>query len=230
MRHSGYKPGMNMADYLTYWSDRWKQYKGDGHFEKTFSEVYKTGLEEKAFEDEIIGEKDDSLILDLMRVALRVDPLKPHDFFDLEGKMAGSGGGKTDWSKVFGKQKQLSEQQVKTADNVIQKIQHKTRLQLQEKGILDTKGKLTQKSINECKEVPLQGNELKNPQVIEELTKNGTKIEDWKKMETIESIILPNGNKAKVHFYKNTKTGEVNTNIDFKLKGNVPLDKGFQEL
>jgi hypothetical protein len=48
LRHSGYKPGMNMADYLTYWSDRWKEHKGDGHFEKTFSEVYKTGLEEKA--------------------------------------------------------------------------------------------------------------------------------------------------------------------------------------
>jgi hypothetical protein len=45
LNHSKYAPGMNLADYLTYWSGRWEM---PGHFEKTFSEIYREGLEEKA--------------------------------------------------------------------------------------------------------------------------------------------------------------------------------------
>jgi hypothetical protein len=45
LEHSKYNPGMNIADYLTYWSGRWEM---PGLFEETFPEVYQKGLEEKA--------------------------------------------------------------------------------------------------------------------------------------------------------------------------------------
>ncbi|CAK9253553.1 unnamed protein product [Sphagnum jensenii] len=108
----------------------------------------------------------------------KTDPMSPYDFFDLEGKMGGSGmmaggagGGKLGWGRIFANQKKLSEQQIKTANNVIQKIQHRTRLQLQDKGILDAKGNLTKKSIKNSVEVKIK-EPLKNPDVIKELTKN----------------------------------------------------------
>ena len=91
---------------------------------------------------------------------------------------------------------------------------------------MDSKGNLTKKAIETAK--PIEKLKIENPKVIKELTKDGSKIEDWNKVATKEGIILPNGNKAKVHFYKNTKTGKVNTELDFKVKGEIPLDKGYE--
>jgi hypothetical protein len=185
-----------------------------------------------SFEDGDWGE-----VVQLIPIAKmqKTDPMSPYDFFDLEGKMGGSGmmaggagGGKLGWNRLFANQKKLSEQQIKTANNVIQKIQHRTRLQLQEKGILDKKGNLTSKATaKENIKVVKEGKQLDNPNVVKELTKDGSKIEEWSKVATKETIALPNGKEAQVHFYRH-KSGKVNTNIDFKLSEPVPIDKGYE--
>lgn len=62
---------------------------------------------------------------------------------------------------------------------------------------------------------------MKNPSVINELTKNGSRITDWTKLST-QSIEMPTGQRIQVHFYKNQVTGEINyTHSDFKVKNPV---------
>jgi hypothetical protein len=61
---------------------------------------------------------------------------------------------------------------------------------------------------------------LNNPKVIEELTRNGGDITDWEK-RTTPSIDLSTGQRIQVHYYYNVKTGEINYNIDFKVKNPV---------
>lgn len=58
------------------------------------------------------------------------------------------------------------------------------------------------------------------PAVVKELTADGSKIEDWGKFTT-QSITLPNGGRSQIHYYMNKITGEINLNIDFKVKGVV---------
>jgi hypothetical protein len=48
MKSAGYTPGMNLADYLEYWSTRSKGWNKPQDFSKLFPGVYKIGLEEKA--------------------------------------------------------------------------------------------------------------------------------------------------------------------------------------
>ena len=40
---------------------------------------------------------------------------------------------------------------------------------------------------------------IRNPEIIRVLTKDGSRIEDWEKMTT-ESIKLPNGQSNQIHF------------------------------
>ncbi|HXH55197.1 MAG TPA: hypothetical protein VNK03_05590 [Gammaproteobacteria bacterium] len=54
-----------------------------------------------------------------------------------------------------------------------------------------------------------------------ELTKDGSQMKDWGKYTTRDAVTLPNGQKVQVHFYKNDVTGEVNTNIDYKITPEV---------
>ena len=115
------------------------------------------------------------------------------------------------------------------AKNVIQKVQLRAKLQLEQAGLIDNNGRLTQKAINNI-DIVKKGEDLKNAKVIKELTKNGSKIEDWAKVGTKDKIILPDEKKARIHFYKNMKTGEINPNIDFKLAQPVPIDKGYKPL
>jgi RHS repeat-associated protein len=63
----------------------------------------------------------------------------------------------------------------------------------------------------------ISGNELKNPDVINALTKNGSNISDWAKMST-ETFKSPSGD-FQVHFYQNIGTGEVST-YEMKVKFN----------
>jgi hypothetical protein len=96
----------------------------------------------------------------------------------------------------------------------------KAYLSLQQEGILDKDGRLTEYAIRESKSALSEDTSIKNPVVIAELTKNGGSITDWEKVKT-PSIELSTGQRVQVHFYKNRVTGEVNYNIDFKIKGEV---------
>lgn len=71
--------------------------------------------------------------------------------------------------------------------------------------IADDNGFLKKDVINGSKEI-IKGNKLKNKELVKELTKNESDIEDWGKYKT-KSIDSPTG-KFKVHFYKNSKQGK----------------------
>ena len=62
----------------------------------------------------------------------------------------------------------------------------------------------------------IPGVDLNNPEVLAELTSDGSRIEDWGKYAT-PSFRWPGG-KFKVHFYYNDTTRAVNYNIDYKAK------------
>ncbi|CAD5903348.1 hypothetical protein CMALT394_970002 [Carnobacterium maltaromaticum] len=68
----------------------------------------------------------------------------------------------------------------------------------------------------------ISGDRLKDPIVISELTKDGSSMSDWAKMESTYSYETSMGN-GKVHYYKNTKTGEINF-YDAKMKVPIPKD------
>ena len=96
-----------------------------------------------------------------------------------------------------------------------------TQLAFEEAGILTRGGAgLTDEAIAASSEIKIAGGNLTNPAVVQELTANGSLIEDWGKFRT-QSIQLPNGQSSQIHFYQNKVTGEVNLNIDFKVKGIV---------
>ncbi|HXH55479.1 MAG TPA: hypothetical protein VNK03_07050 [Gammaproteobacteria bacterium] len=65
------------------------------------------------------------------------------------------------------------------------------------------------------------GDDLNNPKVTQELTKDGSKMADWGKYTTKKAVKLSNGQKVQVHFYKNEITGEINKNIDYKISPGV---------
>lgn len=101
------------------------------------------------------------------------------------------------------------------------------KLGLQEAGTLDLNGDLTQNAIQNA-DVVIPGQNLTNPAVISELTKDGSSMSDWAKMST--DVTLPSGQRVQVHFYENIVTGEVNTAIDFKISdvkgiGDIPLNR-----
>ncbi|OOF45774.1 hypothetical protein BKK52_12080 [Rodentibacter trehalosifermentans] len=104
---------------------------------------------------------------------------------------------------------------------------NKTRAQLRaelafkDANILTVDGKLTDVAINNSRIINLTDGVIKNPSIVKILTKDGSRIEDWKKMTT-ESIKLSNGQSLQIHFYKNVKTGKVDYETkDFKVKGVV---------
>lgn len=68
----------------------------------------------------------------------------------------------------------------------------------------------------------ISGTDLKDPKVISELTKNGSPMSDWAKMESIYEYETTFG-KGKVHYYKNLKTGEISS-YDTKIKISIPKD------
>jgi RHS repeat-associated protein len=96
-----------------------------------------------------------------------------------------------------------------------------TQLAFEEAGILTRGGTgLTVEGISTAREIPVAGGRLTNPVVVEELTRRGGSITDWSKFTT-QSVKLPSGQNSQIHFYQNIKTGEINLNVDFKVKGVV---------
>jgi filamentous hemagglutinin len=91
-----------------------------------------------------------------------------------------------------------------------------TELAFKQAGILDEKGRLTQKAVDTS--LPARSSEmpLSNPGVVSELTKDGSRIEDWEKRTTL-SVALPSGESKQIHFYKNKVTGKVNYSAPSKL-------------
>ncbi len=88
-------------------------------------------------------------------------------------------------------------------------------LALKQANILCAKGELTRHALSNPVKLK-EGVKLENPKVIQELTKDGSKMADWAKYTTREAVALSNGQKVQVHFYQNKITGEVNKNIDYK--------------
>lgn len=63
---------------------------------------------------------------------------------------------------------------------------------------------------------------MKDQKLIEELTKDGSNISDWVKMESVYSYTNEYGT-GKIHYYYNQKTGTVSY-YDCKMKIKVPRD------
>lgn len=61
---------------------------------------------------------------------------------------------------------------------------------------------------------------------MQQSPKNGENINDWGKYEYKSPQKLPGqNNSVNIHFYYNPKTGQVNYNIDYKVKnGNVQFN------
>jgi filamentous hemagglutinin len=94
-------------------------------------------------------------------------------------------------------------------------------LAFEEAGVLTKNGTLTSEAINKATEIKLADRVIKNPTIIKELTKDGSKIEDWSKYKT-NSVTMPNGQRLQVHFYKNDITGKIDyMTQDYKVKGVV---------
>jgi RHS repeat-associated protein len=116
------------------------------------------------------------------------------------------------------------------AQNVNNAVRLRTQLDLEEAGILREGGQgLTDEAISEATEIPIKGGELRNPEVVNELTKIGGNIQDWAKFRT-KTITLHSGQRVQVHFYMNRVTGQVSYKpwYDFKVKGKIYLEKGLE--
>jgi len=68
----------------------------------------------------------------------------------------------------------------------------------------------------------ISGEDLKDKNAINALTSDGSDIGDWFKMESNRKYLTEYG-EAKVHFYKNMKTGEISS-YDAKFKISKPKD------
>lgn len=71
----------------------------------------------------------------------------------------------------------------------------------------------------------IQGKDLWDPKAREILTSDGSKIEDWAKMESESSYATSYG-EGKIHYYKNVSTGEISS-FDCKMK--IPKPKQFRQ-
>lgn len=106
------------------------------------------------------------------------------------------------------------------ASSAVNRAQMQGQLSLEQAGIIDRDGHLTQSAISSSTEATT-GLNLKNPKVIERLTSDGSRITDWSKRST-QSVDLPSGERIQVHFYYNRITGKVDRGIDYKVKGDIP--------
>ncbi|WP_244136384.1 filamentous hemagglutinin N-terminal domain-containing protein [Burkholderia sp. BCC0405] len=108
-----------------------------------------------------------------------------------------------------------------SAANMTTSVQLRTQLAFQEAGILDANGLLTQSAIRNSDPIALAEGKIKNPVVVQELTRDGSAITDWGKYTT-QSAKMPNGQSMQIHYYMNAVTGKVDyVTSDFKVKGIV---------
>lgn len=108
------------------------------------------------------------------------------------------------------------------AASIANALRLKTELSLKQGNILNNDGRLTVEAIDSADIIRLKDGLIKNPSIVQELTKDGSKITDWEKFTT-QSVSGPNGSSLQVHFYKNKVTGKIDYETpDFKVKGVVP--------
>jgi hypothetical protein len=119
------------------------------------------------------------------------------------------------------KKSPLDVQDLREASNAADYTKLKTELKFKEDGIMTHDGFLSERALSESKAIT-QGAVLKNEKVIKELTKDGSKIEDWAKYTTTSSV-TSSGQRLQIHYYMNKLTGRPNYNIDFKVKGVIDL-------
>ncbi len=97
----------------------------------------------------------------------------------------------------------------------------RTKFAFEEAKILDANGRLTEYAVSISERIPLKDPVIGNPVIVNELTKDGSSILDWKKYTTPE-IKMPNRQAREIHFYKHEPTGKIDMNtIDFKVKGSI---------
>lgn len=106
------------------------------------------------------------------------------------------------------------------ASSAVNRAQMQAQLSLEQAGLIDKNGHLTQLGISSSI-VNKPGEELENVKVIKRLTSDGSKISDWAKVTT-PSVNLPSGDRIRVHFYLNSNTGKIERGIDYKVKGDIP--------
>jgi len=99
-----------------------------------------------------------------------------------------------------------------------------TELKLKEAGLLSSQGKLTNKALNNSM-LLIKGEDLKNPLVIQKLTKNGSSAQEWAKYTTGTPVELTNGQKIQIHFYMNVYTKEIVYDLDFKIPTTIKFSK-----
>jgi len=59
---------------------------------------------------------------------------------------------------------------------------------------------------------------INNPNVVKELTKDGSTIEQWKKFTTKKETFIGKGKRTEIHFYKNIINGKTYFGEDYKIK------------
>ena len=107
-------------------------------------------------------------------------------------------------------------------------LRQRTALAFEEAGILNARGELTAKAIEESTYVPLAANEIKNEKVKRILQRDGSVLSDWGKYKT-PSVRLPSGETRQIHFYRNSRTGKIDyETVDFKVEDPVSLGKGLK--
>ncbi|MGX7419520.1 hypothetical protein ACWOFR_12045 [Carnobacterium gallinarum] len=84
------------------------------------------------------------------------------------------------------------------------------------------KNELMKGDILENSKPIISGSDLKDPKVVSELTKDGSSMSDWAKMESTYSYETSMG-KGKIHYYQNLKTGK-SSFYDVKMKVPIPKD------
>ena len=86
------------------------------------------------------------------------------------------------------------------------------------------KQSLVKGDVLENSEVIITGDKFGDQKLISELTKDGSTIKDWAKMESTYSYTTEFGS-GKIHYYKNVKTGKISF-YDAKMK--VPVPKSLR--
>ncbi|MCZ2497466.1 filamentous hemagglutinin N-terminal domain-containing protein [Xylophilus sp. Kf1] len=108
-----------------------------------------------------------------------------------------------------------------TPSSMVPATQLRTQLAFQEAGILGLDGKLTASALANLTSIKLTDGVIRNPDVVRELTKDGSSILEWGKYSTT-SVRMPNGQSLQIHLYQNTKSGAIDYfTSDFKVKGVV---------
>lgn len=106
------------------------------------------------------------------------------------------------------------------ASSAVNRAQMQAQLSLEQAGLTDRNGNLTQLGITSST-VMTRGEDLENSKVIRKLTSDGSKMSDWSKVTT-PSVTLPSGERIQIHFYRHNVTGRIERGIDYKVKGDVP--------